>query len=299
MKRKKQIEEKGKKKKGSSFSTFLLVILFLAGMGIMLYPTVSDWWNSMHASRAIASYVEAVGSMTQEEKDAILEAARAYNEALPAGVHFLLSDEEYAEYESLLDLNGSGIMGYINIPAIGVNMPLYHSTDESVLQIAIGHIPGSSLPVGGEKSHCVVSGHRGLPSARLFTDLDQIVEGDTFMVTVLDQVLTYQVDQIRIVLPEETDELAIVEGEDYFTMVTCTPYGINSHRLLVRGRRIENAADSGLIIVKEATKFPATIVMLAVGIPLLFILLLILLIYYSLKRPKKDADKMLEELRRK
>ena len=223
MKEKKQPEEKQpgnpaekaaeeapkRRRRGPSLSTVILVVILLAGVCILLYPSVSDWWNSMHATRAIAGYVTAVEDLSGEEKERMLEAARRYNAALTDGVDYDLTEEEYAEYLSLLDIGGTGIMGYVQISAIGVNLPVYHSVDEAVLQIAVGHIPGSSLPVGGERSHSVLSGHRGLPSAKLFSDLDQMQEGDVFTLNVMDQTITYMVDQIRIVLPEETDDLAI------------------------------------------------------------------------------------------
>ena len=295
-----QGEEKGKqkkKKRGPSISTIVLVIILLAGVGILLYPSVSDWWNSMHATRAIAGYVTAVEDMSGQEKEAMLEAAKAYNERLANGVNFTLTAEEYEEYESLLNIGGTGIMGYVQISAIGVNLPIYHSVDESVLQIAIGHIPGSSLPVGGERTHAILSGHRGLPSAKLFSDLDQMVEGDTFTVNIMDQTTTYMVDQIRIVLPEETDELAIRDGRDYCTLVTCTPYGINTHRMLVRGRRIDNIAGE-VVVVAEAVRIPTYVVIPAVGVPLLFILLVIMLIYYRRLGPRKTEAELLDEMRK-
>ncbi len=223
----------------------LILVIFLAGLSLILYPTLSDWWNAHHQSRAVASYVEQVADLSAEENDRIFQEALAYNEKLASGyTHYILSDEETEEYNNTLDVTGSGIMGYIDIPKIDVKLPIYHGTDEAVLQIAIGHLPGSSLPVGGESSHCVVSGHTGLPSAILFTNLNKLVEGDRFTMTVMDRTLTYEVDQIRIVLPDELNELEIEEGQDYCTLVTCTPYGVNTHRLLVRGHRVENAADT-------------------------------------------------------
>lgn len=297
MNEEKLVEKKGKPKRGPSISTIILVIILLAGVGIFLYPSVSDWWNSMHATRAIANYVTVVEEMSGQEKEELLESARAYNETLSNGVDFDLSDEEYAEYESLLDVTGTGIMGYVQISAIGVNLPIYHSVDEGVLQIAVGHIPGSSLPVGGERTHCVLSGHRGLPSAKLFSDLDQIVEGDTFTLNIMDQTTTYMVDQIRIVLPEETDELAIKDGKDYCTLVTCTPYGVNSHRMLVRGKRIDNIIGE-VVVVSEAVRIPNYVVAPAIGIPLLFIILLIMLIYYRRLGPRKTEAELLDEMRK-
>ncbi len=311
MKEKKQPEEKQpgnpaekaaeeapkRRRRGPSLSTVILVVILLAGVCILLYPSVSDWWNSMHATRAIAGYVTAVEDLSGEEKERMLEAARRYNAALADGVDYDLTEEEYAEYLSLLDIGGTGIMGYVQISAIGVNLPVYHSVDEAVLQIAVGHIPGSSLPVGGERSHSVLSGHRGLPSAKLFSDLDQMQEGDVFTLNVMDQTITYMVDQIRIVLPEETDDLAIQAGKDYCTLVTCTPYGINTHRMLVRGRRIENIAGE-VVVVAEAVRIPTYVVIPAVGIPLLFLSLAGMLLYYRIKGPGKSGREILEELRK-
>jgi len=290
-------KDRKKQKRGPSVSTIVLVIIMLAGVGIFLYPSVSDWWNSMHATRAIAGYVSAVEDMSGQEKEAMLEAARAYNETLPNGVDFVLSEEEYAQYMELLNIGDTGIMGYVQISSIGVNLPIYHSVEEEILQIAVGHIPGSSLPVGGERTHCVLSGHRGLPSAKLFSDLDRMVEGDVFTLNVMDQTVTYMVDQIRIVLPGETAELAIQDGKDYCTLVTCTPYGVNTHRMLVRGRRIDNIAGE-VVVVSEAVRIPTYVVAPALGIPLLFLILLIMLIYYRRLGPRKTEAEILEELRK-
>ncbi len=293
----KLVEKKGKRRRGPSVSTIILMIILLSGVGIFLYPSVSDWWNSMHATRAISGYVTAVEDMSGQEKEDMLQAARIYNDSLSNGVNFTLTEEQLEEYNSLLNIGDTGIMGYVQISAIGVNLPVYHSVDEGVLQIAVGHIPGSSLPVGGERVHSILSGHRGLPSAKLFSDLDQMQEGDVFTVTVLDETITYMVDQIRIVLPEETDELAIQPGKDYCTLVTCTPYGINTHRMLVRGRRIENIAGD-VVIVAEAVRIPNYIVIPAVGIPMLFLVLAAMLLYYRIKGPGKSKDEILKELRK-
>ena len=298
MKKKEAVKAKGKKKgKGSSVSTIILLVILLVGVGILLYPSVSDWWNSMHATQAIAGYVTAVEDLSAQEREDAIKAAQAYNTKLLNGVDFDLTEEEYAEYEALLDIGGTGIMGYVQISAIGVNLPIYHSVDESVLQIAVGHIPGSSLPVGGERTHSVLSGHRGLPSAKLFSDLDRMVEGDTFTLNVMGQTFTYMVDQIRIVLPEEVDELAIKPGRDYCTLVTCTPYGVNSHRMLVRGKRIENIAGE-VVVVAEAVRIPNYVVIPAVGIPLLFLTLTIMLIVSGFTGRKKTKKEILDELRK-
>jgi sortase A len=286
-------------KKGSAIYTVALFIILAVGLAIISYPTFSNWWNTRHATRAIAGYVEAVKQLDDGSKQEIIEKAREYNSNLSAGVDFELTETEYAEYESILDISGTGIMGYIQIPSINVNLPIYHGTDEAVLQIAVGHIAGSSFPVGGEGTHAVLSGHRGLPSARLFTDLDKMTEGDIFTITVLDEVVTYQVDQIRIVLPEETGELAIVDGKDYCTLVTCTPYGINSHRMLVRGHRIDNLdEEQALIVSAEASKVSSSIVIFAVGIPLVLIVFAVMLIRSSAGRHKKTEKDFLDELKK-
>lgn len=220
-------------------TTLALVLLLLVGVGLMHYPTVSDVWNRAQQSYAIANYDKTVRNTPTEDYVPLWEAARAYNAALPPDdTRFTPDDASHAAYNELLN-TGNGIMGYLEIPSIGVKLSLYHGTDEAVLQVAAGHIEGSSLPTGGAGTHCVISGHTGLPSARLFTDLDQLAPGDTFALHVLDATLTYTVDQITTVLPTELDELAIDPQQDYCTLVTCTPYGVNSHRLLVRGRRTE------------------------------------------------------------
>lgn len=218
----------------------LPVLIFFVGVGLLVYPTLSNYWNSRQQKNVITSYVENVAYTHEEEYEALWEAAAAYNEALgEKGIHWLLSDEEMEAYNEYLKTDETGIMAYIDIPSIDCSLPIYHGTEDAVLQVGAGHIEGSSLPVGGESSHCVLTGHCGLPSAKLFTDLDQLTEGDTFMIHTLDRTLTYEVDQISIVEPTDLSLLQIEEGKDYCTLVTCTPYGINSHRLLVRGHRIK------------------------------------------------------------
>ena len=273
------------KKKGN-FLNILLVLVFFVGLSLLLYPAVSDYWNSFHQTRAIASYAETVAELDNTQYDALWEAARHYNEALARrNSAFILSEAQKKEYESLLDVSGLGVMGYVEIPEINCSLPIYHGTEESVLQIAVGHIEWSSLPVGGESSHCVISGHRGLPSAKLFTNLDKLIEGDTFMLRVLDEVLTYEVDQILIVEPQETSPLKIEEGKDYCTLVTCTPYGINSHRLLVRGHRIENLDDGTSIrITADAVQIDPVLVAPAVAAPILLLLLVWLLVKYRKRK---------------
>jgi len=235
-----------------------------------------------------------------ELMESILEEAREYNRnLLKKENRYLLDDEEKEEYDSLLDLAGNGVIGYIQIKSIGVNLPVYHGTDESVLQVAIGHIEGTSLPVGGPSTHSALSGHRGLPSAKLFSDLDKVAEGDTFTITVLNQTITYEVDQIEVVEPEDTSLLNIVAGKDYVTLITCTPYGINTHRLLVRGRRIENIAGD-VVILPGAELIPSYLVVTIVVVPLLFVVLILLLVYYRRRNPtmsRLEADTVLKKVR--
>lgn len=220
-------------------TAILPLLLFLIGLSLLLYPTVSNYINQKNATRAIVGYDRQVSDMDSEENRRLRTQAQEYNQALLSREYrFLLTEEQWAEYEGTLDVTGTGIMGYLDIPQLGVSLPIYHGTDEGVLQIGVGHIEGSSLPVGGESTHAVLSGHRGLPSARLLTDLDRMKVGDLFYLHVLGDTLAYEVDQIVTVLPDELEELAIQEGEDLCTLVTCTPYGVNSHRLLVRGHRV-------------------------------------------------------------
>ncbi len=264
------------KRKGSTITTVILVLLFVVGLSLLLYPTLSDYWNSLHQSKAISDYADNVADLSKENYDELWTAAKSYNASLvPRFNAFLLTDEQKEQYDSLLNVSGLGIMGYIEIPEINCSLPIYHGTDESVLQIAVGHISWSSLPTGGESTHCVLSGHRGLPSAKLFTNLDKLTEGSTFMLRVLDEVLTYEVDQILTVLPDEVDALQIVEGDDLCTLVTCTPYGINSHRLLVRGHRIENVETAKNVrVTADAIQIEPLIVAPAVAIPFLILLMI-------------------------
>lgn len=274
------------KKRSDHLLNMVLVLALFVGLSLLLYPSVSNYWNSFHQTRAIAAYAENVAQLDNDQYDTLWDAARAYNQALSQREnHFLLSDEQQTEYESLLDISGLGVMGYIEIPEINVSLPIYHGTAESVLQVAVGHLEWSGLPVGGESTHCVLSGHRGLPSAKLFTNLDQLQVGDTFLLRVLDEVLTYEVDQILIVEPHETDALLIQEGQDLCTLVTCTPYGINSHRLLVRGHRIEAVDTSAIRVTADAIQIEPLLVAPVVAAPMLLVLLVWLLL------PKKKQKK--------
>lgn len=274
-----------KKSRKSNFTNIFLMLILLTGLSLLLYPSVSDYWNSFHQSRAITSYAENVANLDTEAYDEMLNAARDYNEALTKRENeYALTDEQKREYNQLLDISETGIMGYLEIPTINCTLPIYHGTEESVLQIAIGHLEWTSLPVGGEGSHCVISGHRGLPSAKLFTDLDELSEGDVFMLRVLDEVLTYEVDLISIVLPSQTEGLHIEEGEDFCTLITCTPYGVNSHRLLVRGHRIENIDTKTIRVTADAMQIDPVLVAPAVAVPILLVLLVWVLIKYRKKR---------------
>lgn len=285
--------KKRKNSKANTLLTIILVLVFLVGLSLLLYPTVSDYWNSLHQSRAITGYTEQVAGLDSDTYDRLWAEAEAYNETLlDKEDRFLMSDEELEEYEQLLSVSGSDVIGYIEIDKIDCYLPIYHGTSESVLQVGVGHLEGSSLPVGGESTHCVVSGHRGLPSARLFTDLDRLEEGDTFRLYVLDEILTYEVDQIRVVEPTDVEELAIEEGKDYCTLVTCTPYGINTHRLLVRGHRVETVEEPTEVQVEVETMetgssfpLPALLILLAAAI-----LLAAVLLYVTRGRKRSHGD---------
>lgn len=283
-----EVQEKPKQTVGQRITTIVVALVLLVGVGLLAYPTVSDWWNSFHQSRAISSYIETVNELSPEEYARIWNDAVEYNESLLNHIQtFSLTPEERAEYESQLNIEGNGIMGYIEVPIINVKLPVYHGLEESVLQIAIGHMEDTSLPVGGESTHCVVSGHRGLPSATLFTNLDKVQEGDLFMFHTLNETLTYEVDQIRIVEPYDTKDIQIVPGEDLATMVTCTPYGINSHRMLVRGHRVPNVnADN---MPAEAEQINPIVVAATVGIPIMFVILVVALVI-TRKRPQVDLS---------
>ena len=271
----------------------ILCLVILIGIGLISYPSVSDWWNSFHQTRAVASYAAAVSQMKTEDYDRLFAEADDYNRKLAGtGMKWSMTDEEIQEYNNVLDISDNDIMGYIDIPRIRQTLPIYHGTDDAVLQIAIGHLAGTSLPVGGDSTHCVVSGHRGLPSARLFTDLDRLIVGDIWTMTVLNRTVTYEVDQIRIVEPEDLSELQIVQGSDYCTLLTCTPYGINTHRLLVRGHRIPNL-DGDANVTADAMQVDQTLVAMVVAVIILLILVIILLIVSSKwYRDRRDRREM-------
>lgn len=241
-----------------SKSTIALLAALAVGLCLMLYPSVSDWWNSFNQSHAIAGYETAAASMGEDEAEEMLARARAYNEDLLGFANrYNPTEREHQRYLDTLNVTEGGIMCYVEIPSIRVSLPVYHGVDSSVLQVAIGHIEGTSLPVGGPSTHAVISGHRGLPSAELFSNIDQLREGDTFMLQTLGETLTYEVDQIRIVEPDELDNIEIVDGQDLCTLVTCTPYGVNTHRLLVRGHRVANDPDDPRVVADARQIDPA------------------------------------------
>lgn len=257
------------RKKRISLSTIILVIILLVGLSVMLYPSVSDWWNSRVQSYAIASYDSTVEKIEDNRYDEIMAEAYQYNAEISTVYAPFANPEAVSGYDDTLNISGTGIMGYITIPSINVQLPIYHGTSDEVLNVAAGHLQGSSLPVGGAGTHCVISAHRGLPSARLFSDLDRLNTGDTFTITVMNEILTYEVEEISIVLPHEIEKLYISEGRDLVTLMTCTPYGINSHRLLVRAKRIETVYPHNIKVVSDAVQVDPMLVVPVICIPLL------------------------------
>ena len=272
---------------------FLVLMLFIGICGL-LYPSVSQYWNSKTQTRAVENYQALLDSLKEEDYTAFFQEAEAYNETL-FKLEDHLVDYRYLEgYDEILNISGNGIMGYVSIPKLGVELPVYHGISAEVLNIACGHLEGTSLPVGGTNTHCVLSAHRGLPHAKLFTELDKMELGDTFTITVLDRTVTYQVDQIKVVRPHEIDDVRIIEGADHCTLLTCTPYGINSHRLLVRGTRIENAAPV-LYVTSDAYRIDSLVATPVVAAPILFILLILLMVKYRDKGSKPLISKEEEE----
>jgi len=272
---------KGKKK----WSTFILLLIFFVGLSVMLYPAISSYWNSRTQTQAIIDYQAMLDNIPKKDYTAIFEKAENYNDELAKLDYPLLEHDRVKGYNETLDISNTGMMGYLSIEKINLELPIYHTTDDDVLNVAVGHLEGTSLPVGGESTHCVVSAHRGLPSATLFTNLDHLEIGDTFTVKVLDRTLTYQVDQIKTVAPDDSSELAIIDGKDYCTLLTCTPYGINSHRLIVRGKRIATAEQREIYITSEAFQIDSLIVTPIVALPILLTLMLIVLF-----KPIKKTD---------
>ena len=276
--------------------SFVMPLIFFVGLGLLAYPSVSDYWNSFHQSEAIMSYSQSVSDMTDEEYQKIIDSARLYNENHPLNWNVSASDLE--AYNQELNFNNNGIMGYIEIPKIHVKLSLFHGTDEKVLETSIGHLEGTSLPVGGLGTHSVLSGHRGLPSARLFSDLDKLREGDIFTLHILNETLTYQVDQIRVVEPTDLSTLVANPEQDLVTLVTCTPYGINSHRLLVRGHRIENV-DGNASVISDAVQIKVIFIAPFIAIPILLILIIYILIVTSKGYQNKHKNRVARYLAEK
>lgn len=272
-----------------NFTSIILVAILIVGMSLLLYPTVSEYINSKHQSRVVRSYSTQVADMSEDISEQMVNEAQEYNTRLKDADKAFYNPDRVSGYEETLDVTGTGIMGYISIDKIGVQLPIYHGVDEAVLQIAVGHLPGTSLPVSGDSTHVVLSGHRGLPSAMLFTQLDKLEVGDTFQIDVLKEQYTYKIDQIKIVLPYEVDDLQIVDGKEYCTLMTCTPYGINSHRLLVRGVRTEIAkAGEPNYVTNEAYQIDPVIVMPVLAVPMFFIWMIVLAIRYVRRRQERQ-----------
>ena len=272
----------------------ILVLILFVGVCGLLYPAVSQYWNSKTQTRAVDNYQDILNSLKKEDFTAYFQEAESYNESLAELSAPLLEYSQLTGYHNILNINGNGIMGYISIPKLGVELPLYHGVSAEVLNIACGHLEGTSLPIGGEGTHCVLSAHRGLPHAKLFTELDKMELGDTFQLTVLDRTLTYQVDQISVVRPDEVNDIRIIPGQDLCTLLTCTPYGINSHRLLVRGTRIENAAPV-LYVTSNAYRIDSLVATPVVAAPILLVLLIVLMVKYRDTGSKPLISKEEEE----
>lgn len=276
-------------------TVIFLTVGFLVGICILLYPAFSDFWNSKTQSRAINDYESVLDNLDENDYNAIFERAYAYNKALYETNYPLVDYKNVPGYYNTLSITDNDMIAYLKIDRIGLELPIYHGTSDDVLNKGVGHLEGSSLPVGGENTHCVMSAHRGLPSSKLFTDLDRVEIGDTFQIIVLDQILTYQVDFVKVIEPTDVSDLQIIEGGDYCTLFTCTPYGINTHRLLVRGVRIETIKEKPIIYVSnEAYRIEPLLVTPAVAAPMLFVLLIHLLVKYR-EPPKNVQQKKKEE----
>lgn len=269
----------------SKKSTIILLVSFFIGLSVLLYPSISSYWNSKTQSEAIVDYEAMLSQYKPEDYTAIFAEADAYNKQLAQLNEPLVEHNRLPDYNSILNVGGTGMMGYITVPKISQELPVYHGTSDSVLSVAVGHLQGSSLPVGGENTHCVVSAHRGLPTAVLFTHLDRMEIGDIFYFTILDRTITYEVDQIRIIDPDDASLIQIKDGKDYCTLLTCTPYGINTQRLLVRGHQIDASQTRNLYVANEAYRIEPLVVMPIVALPIIFVLL----IYVMFAPVKKES----------
>lgn len=271
-------------------TTILAVLVFITGLSLLLYPTVSNYFNSLHQSKVVSHYSDALEKMDEAQKQAAIDAAVQYNALLVSNdARFTPSEEETRLYNSLLNPDGTGMMGYITIPEIRCKLAIYHSVDDSVLQVGVGHLEGSSLPVGGSSTHCVISGHRGLPSARLFTDIDRLEKGDLFYLHVYGKVLAYEVDKISVVEPEDYGPLEIEEGKDLCTLLTCTPYGINTQRLMVRGHRVVDSLYDESNITSDAARVDTLVVASCVGVVLLLVGIIVSKIWRLRGREKNNS----------
>lgn len=271
-------------------STIIALLVFITGLSLLLYPTVSNYWNSKHQSRVVANYSDTLAKMDKKEKQYAIDQAVQYNESLVLnGNRFSPSDSDLSLYKSLLNADGTGMMGYITIPEIRCKLAIYHSVDDSVLQVGVGHLEGSSLPIGGSSTHCVISGHRGLPSARLFTDIDRLEKGDLFYLHVYGKVLAYEVDKISVVEPEDYGPLEIEEGKDLCTLLTCTPYGINTQRLMVRGHRVVDSLYDESNITSDAARVDTLVVASCVGVVFLLVGIIVSKIWRLRGREKNNS----------
>ncbi len=284
-------KERAEKKQGSILVRIAILLLFMVGLGIYLYPTVSDLWNKYRNQQLINTYSESVGDLSEEKKAEIWAEAEAYNAQHTENVivDAFNEDDEYVlshPYDTLLDPNGDGLMGNIEIPKLNLNLAIYHGLGTDVLEKGIGHVEGTSLPIGGESTHAVLAGHRGLPTAKLFTDLDQMEVGDIFLIHVMDKTLAYEVDQIKTVLPEETEDLDIIPGEDHVTLVTCTPYGVNTHRLLIRGIRTEYTEEMQEEQEALQSKEVNPLLLLVAG-AVIFVVILLFILLITKRRDRK------------
>lgn len=271
-------------------TTIIIIVMFIVGLSVLLYPAISNYINQKNASKVIGEYNDKLENTSDDRIEDMYAQAQDYNKRLAGTASAFYNPESVKGYETTLDITGTGIMGYIDIDRIGVELPIYHTVDESVLGTGAGHLEGTSLPVGGESTHCVLSGHRGLPSAKLFTDLDELEVGDEFTITVLNKKLTYRIDQIKTVKPSETEDLQIESGKDYCTLMTCTPYGINSHRLLLRGVRVETAQDKpGIFVKNEAFRIDPLVVTPIVAVPMLVVVLIFVLVRDHRSKKKEEV----------
>lgn len=273
-------------------TTVLIIVMFIVGLSVLLYPAISNYINQKNASKVISEYNDKLENTSSDRIDSMFAQAQDYNKRLGETSSAFYNPELVKGYDTTLDITGTGIMGYIDIDRIGVELPIYHTVDDSVLSAGAGHLEGTSLPIGGASTHCVLSGHRGLPSAKLFTDLDELEVGDEFTITVLDQKLTYRIDRIKTVKPSETEDLQIESGKDYCTLMTCTPYGINSHRLLLRGVRVETAEEKpGIFVKNEAFRIDPLVVTPIVAVPMLVAALVFVLVRDHISKKKKKLAK--------